>query len=104
VSCPNCGASLHERRCGQCRAVVPEAGGEDPATERAVRALKGASPERVFAMPLASTRPQSAGHGRSWWVCAAVKPTLARVVLLEGLSEPEAVRLAGAVAARLQLT
>ncbi|MBL8957972.1 MAG: hypothetical protein JNK82_44775 [Myxococcaceae bacterium] len=104
MSCPNCGARLVELRCAQCGAFVPQSGGEHSGAERAVKRLAGAVAERVFAMPLASTRPQSAGHGASWWVCAAVKPTRARVVLAEGLSEAEAVRLAGAVAARLQLT
>ncbi len=83
---------------------MPAPGGEHAAVERAVRALGTTPAERVFAMPLASTRPQSAGHGASWWVCAAVQPTRARVVLLDGLTEDEAVRVAGAVAARLQLT
>ena len=103
MSCPNCGAALHERRCAQCRAVVPSAGGDDARAERAARGLGGAEVARVFAMPLASTRPQSAGHGRRWWVCAAVKPTLERRVLLRGLEEGEAVAIAGALAARLKL-
>lgn len=50
----------------------------------------------VFAMPLASTRPQSAGHGESWWVCASLKPAMERVVLLRGLRRDEAVALAAA--------
>ena len=103
MSCPNCGALLHERRCAQCRAVVASRGAEAAGAEAAVRKLGGREAARVFAMPLASTRPQSASHGTSWWVCAAVKPTLSRVVLVRGLSEPEAVALAGAIAARLKL-
>jgi hypothetical protein len=116
VSCPNCGAALAGDRCPQCGAVVPAAA-EGPLDGLALeggrlsarggllgrRRLAAAQIETVFAMPLASTRPQSAGHGHSWWVCAALKPTRARVVLARGLTEEEAVRLAGAVAARLQV-
>jgi hypothetical protein len=90
-----------------CRAVTAQKGGgadaPAPLVERAVRAVTGREVEAVFAMPLASTRPQTAGRGASWWVCAAVKPTRARAVLLKGLEEGEAVRVAHALAARLEL-
>ena len=106
MSCPNCGAVLLERRCGQCRAVVPQRSEAAALAERAealARKVSSRQVARVFAMPLASTRPQSAGHGSSWWVCVAVKPTLSRVVLARKLTEPEAVALAAALAARLNV-
>lgn len=110
VSCPNCGASMMEGRCGQCRAVVPLSGDAAPEgvevragrlTIRGGRTIEVARVETIFAMPMASTRPQSVGHGSSWWVCAAAQTTRARVVLARGLSEEEAVRLARAAALRL---
>ena len=106
MSCPNCGAPLLERRCGQCRAVVPQRAEAPEHTARAealARKVSSREIARVFAMPLASTRPQSAGHGGSWWVCVAVKPTLSRQVLARKLSEPDAVALAAALAARLNV-
>lgn len=104
LSCPNCGAPLlTERRCPQCGAVVPPRSVSTAQAEALAEKVDASTVERVFAMPLASTRPQSAGHGASWWVCVAVKPTRARVVLARKMTEAEAVALAGALAARLNL-
>lgn len=71
--------------------------------EALARIVDAAQVARVFAMPLTSTRPQSVGHGTSWWVCVSVKPTLTRRVLARKMTEGEAVALAGALAARLNL-
>jgi hypothetical protein len=98
---------LIEGRCSVCRAVLGRKGasGEAAASliERAARSLRGRDVEAFFAMPLASTRPQSAGYGRKWWVCAAVKPTRSRLVLLDGLGAEEAQAVAHALAARLDV-
>lgn len=105
TTCPNCGAALLERRCAQCGAVV--GGRAEAAPQVAARAEALArnvsSVEQVFAMPLASTRPQSSGHGASWWVCVVVKPARQRVVLARGLAQEDAVALVGALAAKLNL-
>lgn len=124
-ACPNCGAPLAAGQCAQCGAVVPLKGAAVPAPRGAERTLTGQVFEascgnarlevrggrfrsfdvaRIFAMPMASTRPQSAGHGVSFWVCAAAKPTLARRVLARGLKTiDEAAWLAFVLAEHLHL-
>lgn len=59
--------------------------------------------EAVFAMPKASTWPQSWRFGTSWWVCIAVKQTRERHVLRRGLSENQAIQLASDLANQLKL-
>ncbi|MBK7859535.1 MAG: hypothetical protein IPJ65_13145 [Archangiaceae bacterium] len=102
MSCLNCGAALSDGRCGQCRAVLGQASLASGAARRWEKRAAAGEIEAVFAMPSTSTRPQSARRGASWWVCAAVKPWRERVVLLEDLSEREAVAAAHAIAAQLE--